>query len=70
MHYGDMTRDELFIIENAGADDDLDLLLATHRCADCAADAFLEIEGEWLCIGCADAAESDALVHAVVRRAA
>ncbi|GAB3800868.1 hypothetical protein GCM10028798_16010 [Humibacter antri] len=53
-----MTRDEQFIIENAGAGDDLDLLLATHRCADCAADAIVEVEGDdgvtlWLCADCA-----------------
>jgi hypothetical protein len=65
-----MTRDEQFIIENAGADDDLDLLLATHRCADCAADAFLVAEGEWLCVGCAEVAEREASNAAAVRRAA
>jgi hypothetical protein len=69
-HHGDMTRDEQFIIENAGADDDLDLLLATHRCADCAADAFLQVEGEWLCVGCAEVAEHQASAPVAERRAA
>ena len=59
-----MTKDEQFIIENAAADDDLDLLLATHRCADCAEYAFLEVvtpDGAmlWLCAGCADEREQE-----------
>ncbi len=57
-----MTRDERFIIENAAEGDDLDLLLATHRCADCGDYAFLDVRGpdgsaEWLCPTCADERE-------------
>lgn len=64
-----MTGDEQFIIENAAADDDLDLLLATHRCADCAEYAFLEVRGDdgatlWLCAGCADERATEALAYA------
>jgi hypothetical protein len=69
-HHGGMTSDERFIIENAAADDDLDLLLATHRCADCAEYAFLEIEGEWLCVGCAEAVEREAAAASRERQAA
>lgn len=65
-----MTRDEQFIIENAAAGDDLDLLLATHRCTDCAADAFLELSGEWFCIDCVAAAELEPASRASHRRAA
>jgi hypothetical protein len=54
-----MTRDEQYIIENAAAGDDLDLLLATHRCADCGADAFLDVASVWLCVECAPAALSE-----------
>jgi hypothetical protein len=58
-----MTSDEQFIFENAAADDDLDLLLATHRCADCAEFAFLLVETSdgalWLCSGCADEREGE-----------
>jgi hypothetical protein len=65
-----MTRDEQFIIENAAADADLDLLLAVHRCVDCAADAFLDVDGEWLCVECAGTAERRSSTHAIERRAA
>ncbi|WP_022900853.1 hypothetical protein [Humibacter albus] len=59
-----MRQDELFIIENAAADDDLDVLLATHRCADCAEYAFLWVSVDdgaaeaWLCETCADEREA------------
>jgi len=65
-----MTRDEQFIIENAAADDDLDLLFATHRCADCGADAFLETTSGWSCVDCAAAAEASTAAVRLERRAA
>lgn len=49
-----MTKDERFIIENAAAGDDLDALLATHRCTDCAEFTFLYFDGLWLCQTCSD----------------
>ncbi|GAB3392337.1 hypothetical protein GCM10027568_19410 [Humibacter soli] len=69
-----MTKDEQFIIENAEADDDLDVLLATHRCADCAEPAFLQVEDQdgrsvWLCVGCAEESERESAFF-VVRHAA
>lgn len=68
-----MTRDEQFIIENAAADDDLDVLLSTHRCADCGADAVLDTAAGWLCVECADDADSEsetAISASRVQRAA
>ncbi|MHA7985595.1 hypothetical protein ACX9R5_07275 [Rathayibacter sp. CAU 1779] len=64
-----MTRDEQFIIENAAADDDLDLLLATHRCAVCAADAFLEADGEWFCVECIESVDHEQVTTDVPRAA-
>lgn len=73
-HHGDMTRDEQFIIENADADDDLDALLATHRCADCAEPAFLQFDDEgesvWLCAECAGELENEAASVVATSRAA
>jgi hypothetical protein len=60
-----MTRDEQYIIENAGSGDDLDALLATRRCADCAEFTFIFIDGLWLCQVCADERESERSGNAV-----
>ncbi|HWD61646.1 MAG TPA: hypothetical protein VG369_04060 [Humibacter sp.] len=69
-----MTRDEQFIFENADADDDLDVLLATHRCSDCAEPAFLlfDDEGEslWLCAECAGESEREGASVVAAARAA
>jgi hypothetical protein len=69
-----MTRDEQFIFENADADDDLDVLLATHRCADCAEPAFLSFDDEgesgWLCAECAGEFDRDAASVVAASRAA
>lgn len=54
-----MTRDERYIIENAESGDDLDALLATRRCADCAEFTFIFVEGLWLCQMCADERQSE-----------
>ena len=69
-----MTRDEQFIMQNAGIGDDLDLLLATHRCADCADPAFLLVDDDgeptWLCASCADESERRAAIVVTSSRAA
>jgi hypothetical protein len=65
-----MTRDERYIIENADAGDDLDVLLATRRCSDCADLAFLFTDGLWLCQVCADERAIERTTDGDVDRAA